>query len=68
MPVGFVVLKSGREVDAAALEARLVAAVRERIGPVAAFRAVRIVEPLCPRPAPARSCAPPMRDIADGRD
>jgi propionyl-CoA synthetase len=43
--------------------------VRERIGPVAAFKRPRWSS-ACPRPARARSCAAPFRSatIADGKD
>jgi acyl-coenzyme A synthetase/AMP-(fatty) acid ligase len=55
VPIGFAVLKRGRA-RSAEVQAELVALVRERIGPVAAFKnAVTVAR--CPRRARARSCA-----------
>ena len=67
VPVGFVVLKAGRQVGADALTARLVGAVRERIGPLAAFRTVHIVARL-PKTRSGKILRATMRDIADGVD
>ncbi|MBO0902788.1 propionyl-CoA synthetase [Jiella sonneratiae] len=46
IPCGFVVLKKGSQIDRAAIEAELIAIVREAIGPVAAFRKVLVVDRL----------------------
>ncbi len=65
VPVGFVVLKSGRAIDEATLQARLVAAVRERIGPVAAFKRIKVVSRL-PKTRSGKILRATMRAIADG--
>ncbi len=66
VPRGLVVLKSGMEdVDAATLAGELVAAVREEIGPVAAFKDVRVVAAL-PKTRSGKILRKTMRQIADG--
>jgi propionyl-CoA synthetase len=65
VPLGFVVLKAGADRDAAELTAELVAAVRERIGPVAAFKEARIVNGL-PKTRSGKILRGTMRKIADG--
>jgi propionyl-CoA synthetase len=65
LPLGFVVLKRGATREAAALEAELVASVRERIGPVAAFKRVCVVERL-PKTRSGKVLRSTMRRIADG--
>ncbi|EME63760.1 propionyl-CoA synthetase [Amycolatopsis decaplanina DSM 44594] len=67
LPRGFVVLKSGADVDAETLKAELVALVRRDIGPVAAFRDVSIVDAL-PKTRSGKILRKTMRGIADGRD
>ncbi|AGM09639.1 propionyl-CoA synthetase [Amycolatopsis keratiniphila] len=67
LPRGFVVLKSGTDVDAETLKAELVALVRRDIGPVAAFRDVSIVDAL-PKTRSGKILRKTMRGIADGRD
>ncbi|RSN47870.1 propionyl-CoA synthetase [Amycolatopsis sp. WAC 04197] len=67
LPRGFVVLKSGADVDAETLKAELVALVRRDIGPVAAFREVSIVDAL-PKTRSGKILRKTMRGIADGRD
>ncbi|MFE5501579.1 propionyl-CoA synthetase [Amycolatopsis japonica] len=67
LPRGFVVLKSGADVDAETLKAELVALVRRDIGPVAAFRNVSIVDAL-PKTRSGKILRKTMRGIADGRD
>ncbi|MCA1226291.1 propionyl-CoA synthetase [Saccharopolyspora sp. 6M] len=64
VPRGFVVLKSGVEVDPAELRAELVAAVRDQIGPVAAFRDVDVVDGL-PKTRSGKVLRKSMREIAD---
>ncbi|MGI5291217.1 propionyl-CoA synthetase [Nonomuraea polychroma] len=66
LPVGFVVLKAGAERDPAELERELTALVRERIGPVAAFRRAVVVARL-PKTRSGKILRATMRDIADGR-
>ena len=67
LPRGFVVLKSGVDVDEQALHAELIAAVRRDIGPVAAFRDVSVVDAL-PKTRSGKILRKTMRGIADGRD
>ncbi|MER7013774.1 propionyl-CoA synthetase [Saccharopolyspora sp. NPDC000359] len=67
VPRGLVVLKSGVDVDPEALRAELVAAVREQIGPVAAFREVAIVDGL-PKTRSGKILRKSMREIADSGD
>ncbi|MFI6737459.1 propionyl-CoA synthetase [Nonomuraea sp. NPDC050451] len=65
LPVGFVVLKAGAERDPAEIERELTALVRERIGPVAAFRHAVVVARL-PKTRSGKILRATMRDIADG--
>ncbi|KAA2213949.1 AMP-binding protein [Teichococcus oryzae] len=65
VPLGLVVLKSGAGRDEAALEAELVALVRERIGPVAAFKAARVV-PRLPKTRSGKILRATLRKLADG--
>ncbi|MBV8990444.1 MAG: acetyl-coenzyme A synthetase, partial [Solirubrobacterales bacterium] len=67
IPCGFVVLKSGSDADEEQLQRELVAAVREEIGAVAAFRDVRVVEAL-PKTRSGKILRKTMRGIAEGRD
>ena len=67
MPVGFVVLKAGVAREAADIEREIVALVRERIGPVAAFKTVRIVGRL-PKTRSGKILRGTMKRIADGTD
>ncbi|EWC59716.1 Acetyl-coenzyme A synthetase [Actinokineospora spheciospongiae] len=67
LPRGFVVLKSGVEVEEEVLRRELVAAVRREIGPVAAFRHVSVVDGL-PKTRSGKILRKTMRSIADGRD
>ncbi|HVE24953.1 MAG TPA: propionyl-CoA synthetase [Sporichthya sp.] len=67
VPRGFVVLKAGAEVDPEALSAELVAAVRNEIGAVAAFKRADIV-PALPKTRSGKILRRTMRGIADGRD
>ena len=64
VPRGFVVLKSGVDVDGEALRAELVESVREQIGPVAAFRQVDVVDGL-PKTRSGKVLRKSMREIAD---
>ena len=65
VPVGFVVLKAGVERPPAEVAAELVAAVRERIGPVAAFKQAAVVQRL-PKTRSGKILRGTMRKIADG--
>ncbi|TMR21142.1 propionyl-CoA synthetase [Nonomuraea turkmeniaca] len=66
LPMGFVVLKAGADRDPGELERELTALVRERIGPVAAFRRAVVVARL-PKTRSGKILRATMRDIADGR-
>ncbi len=65
VPVGLVILKSGADVDNDVLCDELIKSVREEIGPVAAFRDVRVVERL-PKTRSGKILRRTMRRIADG--
>ncbi|KIR63403.1 propionyl-CoA synthetase [Micromonospora haikouensis] len=67
VPSGYVVLKAGVEVEPDALAAELVALVRERIGPVAAFRRVTVV-PALPKTRSGKILRRTMRGLVEGRD
>ncbi|NEU12137.1 propionyl-CoA synthetase [Methylobacterium sp. BTF04] len=64
-PCGFVVLKSGVERETDTIERELVALVRERIGPVAAFRLALTVQRL-PKTRSGKILRGTMKRIADG--
>jgi propionyl-CoA synthetase len=66
VPRGLVVVKAGVEIVPAALAAELVARVRARIGPVAAFQRVDVVAAL-PKTRSGKILRRTMREIADGR-
>ncbi|MGJ6963858.1 propionyl-CoA synthetase [Streptosporangium sp. G11] len=67
VPRGFVVLKSGAEIDPETLRAELVLAVREQVGAVAAFRQVDVV-PALPKTRSGKILRKTMRGIAEGSD
>ncbi|MFD1537052.1 propionyl-CoA synthetase [Nonomuraea guangzhouensis] len=67
LPLGFVVLKAGADRDPADVERELSAMVRDRIGPVAAFRRAVVVGRL-PKTRSGKILRATMRDIAAGRD
>ncbi len=67
LPVGFVVLQAGVDREASDVEAELVAMVRDRIGPVAAFKRAIVVDRL-PKTRSGKILRGTMRSIADGRD
>jgi propionyl-CoA synthetase len=67
MPVGLVVLKAGTDRDEQELRADLVALVRNRIGPVAAFKLVTSVKRL-PKTRSGKILRGTMKSIADGKD
>jgi propionyl-CoA synthetase len=64
-PVGLVVLKAGVNRPEAEIAAELVALVRERIGPVAAFKDARVVARL-PKTRSGKILRATIRRIADG--
>ncbi|RDI46465.1 propionyl-CoA synthetase [Nocardia mexicana] len=67
LPRALVVLKSGENISAAQLSVELVQAVRDRVGPIAAFRDVDIV-PALPKTRSGKILRKAMRAIADGRE
>ncbi|MFV1960541.1 MAG: propionyl-CoA synthetase, partial [Acidimicrobiia bacterium] len=67
LPVGFVVLQAGADRVAAEVESELVAMVRERIGPVAAFKQASVVDRL-PKTRSGKILRGTMRKIADGEE
>jgi propionyl-CoA synthetase len=64
-PLGLVVLKSGVNRPESEIAAELVALVRERIGPVAAFKDARVV-PRLPKTRSGKILRATIRKIADG--
>jgi propionyl-CoA synthetase len=66
VPRGLVVLKSGVQVDEETVCAELVAAIREQIGAVAAFKRADVV-PALPKTRSGKILRKTMRNIADGR-
>jgi propionyl-CoA synthetase len=66
VPVGLVVLKAGVNRDEADVVRELVALVRERIGPVAAFKDARVV-PRLPKTRSGKILRATIRKIADGQ-
>ena len=67
VPRGFVVLKSGVEIDPGRLREELITKVRNDIGAVAAFKEVAIVDAL-PKTRSGKILRKAMREIADGKD
>jgi propionyl-CoA synthetase len=65
VPLGLVVLKAGANRHLGDVARELVALVRERIGPVAAFREVRVVARL-PKTRSGKILRASIRRIADG--
>ena len=66
LPLGMVVLKAGAERDRTELAKELVALVREKIGPVAAFKLVTLVDRL-PKTRSGKILRGTMKKIADGQ-
>ena len=64
VPCGFVVLKNSNLLDDAAIEAEVVEIVRDRIGPVAAFRKVVVVDRL-PKTRSGKILRSTMKKIVD---
>ena len=67
VPVGFVVTKAGVDRSDAELAKQLVERVRERIGPVAAFRLAMVVKRL-PKTRSGKILRGTMKKIADGTE
>jgi propionyl-CoA synthetase len=67
IPLGLIVLKAGVDIDPEQLSTELVALVRDKIGPVAAFRRATVVARL-PKTRSGKILRGTMRDIADGRE
>jgi propionyl-CoA synthetase len=67
VPVGFVVLKQGADRPHGEIIAEVVAMVRDRIGPVAAFKQATVVERL-PKTRSGKILRGTMRQIADGEE
>jgi len=65
LPIGFAVLKAGVERSHEDIGAELVALVRERVGPVASFKTVAIVDAL-PKTRSGKTLRATIRKIADG--
>ncbi|NGX16568.1 propionyl-CoA synthetase [Wenzhouxiangella sp. XN24] len=67
LPVGLVVLKSNVSRSHDEIKAELIRMVRDRIGPVASFKKVAIVDRL-PKTRSGKVLRATMRKIADGKD
>ena len=67
LPVGLVVLKSGVSRPQEEIKAELVQMVRDRIGPVASFKKVAVVDRL-PKTRSGKVLRATMRKIADGQE
>jgi propionyl-CoA synthetase len=67
LPVGMVVLKAGVDRDHVDIEKELVGLVREKIGPVAAFKQVTVVDRL-PKTRSGKILRGTMRRMADGQE
>lgn len=65
VPVGFIVLKSGRSRVPAEIEGELVRMMRERIGPIASFKEVSVVKRL-PKTRSGKILRGTIKKIADG--
>ncbi|MFZ4805792.1 MAG: propionyl-CoA synthetase [Hyphomicrobiaceae bacterium] len=65
LPAGFVVLNAGVNRESKDIEKEIVALVRDRIGPVAAFKNVMVVKRL-PKTRSGKILRGTMRQIADG--
>jgi propionyl-CoA synthetase len=67
VPLGFLVLKAGVERDHGAIVGEVVGMVRERIGPVAAFKIATVVKGL-PKTRSGKILRGTMQSIADGKE
>ncbi len=66
VPVGYVVLKAGADIEEEQLENELVRMVRDQLGAVACFKSARIVKRL-PKTRSGKILRRTMRNIADGK-
>lgn len=66
LPIGLVITKDGFEGDETQLEAELINLVRERIGPIACFKQVLVVNRL-PKTRSGKILRKLLRNIADGK-
>jgi propionyl-CoA synthetase len=67
MPLGFVVLNAGAQIDLAELKRSLVSTVRSQVGAIATPRDVLVV-PRLPKTRSGKVLRGTMREIADGQD
>ena len=67
VPVGFLVLNAGVSRSAGEIEAEAVQMIRDRIGPVAAFKKTMVVQRL-PKTRSGKVLRGTMRKIADGEE
>ena len=67
LPLGMVVLKAGVDKDQEEIKAECIAMVREKIGPVAAFKLVIVVERL-PKTRSGKILRGTMKKIADSQE
>ncbi|WP_075997267.1 propionyl-CoA synthetase [Salaquimonas pukyongi] len=67
MPVGFCILNAGVDRDPAEIEREIIALVREKIGPVAAFKTAVMV-PRLPKTRSGKILRATMQKIADGME
>jgi len=67
LPVGFLVLKAGVSRDEASIVAEVIQLVRDRIGPVAAFKKARVVARL-PKTRSGKILRGTMQKIADNQE
>jgi propionyl-CoA synthetase len=67
IPIGFAVLKAGVDRPHEDVAAELVALVRERVGPVAAFKTVAVVDAL-PKTRSGKTLRATIRKMADGEE
>jgi propionyl-CoA synthetase len=67
MPLGFVVLNAGADVDAADLKKSLIGTVRSLVGPIATPRDIYVV-PRLPKTRSGKILRGTMRNIADGKE
>jgi len=66
IPIGFVVLKAGADISEADLEKELIQMVRDKVGPVAAFKKANVVQRL-PKTRSGKILRRIMRHIVDGK-
>lgn len=66
VPIGFVILKGGVDINEGDLESELIRMVRKKVGPVASFRQSVITKRL-PKTRSGKILRGTMRAIADGK-